>query len=39
MQSKIAIQSQLKNNNEIYPTSYYKMMKIGAQSNSTPTIG
>lgn len=38
MESKIAIQKQLINNNETYPTSYYKMMKIGAQSNSNPWI-
>ena len=38
MQSRIILQKQLTNNNETYPTSYYKMMKIGAQSNSNPTI-
>lgn len=38
MQSKVAIQKQLTDNWEIFPTNYYKMMKIGAQSNSLPIL-
>lgn len=39
MNSKIGLQKQLQNNNETFPTSYYKIMKISAQSNWTPVIG
>lgn len=38
MNSKIAIQNQLKNNNEVFPTSYYKQIKLSAQSNSAPVL-
>ena len=38
MNNKIAVQNQLKNNNEVFPTSYYKQIKLSAQSNSTPII-
>lgn len=39
MKSNINIQKQLQTNNDVFPWSFYRCMKIWPQSNSTPTIG